>query len=104
MDSSSNVETIDLAQSTSDAQTSSSNDNKMSCTIKAKIGRCGLEQYYEDFKEYFTGDYKGKTSATCTLCKEVVWHLKNSTSNYSRHLQRLLNVILICWTKYFKFI
>jgi hypothetical protein len=30
--------------------------------------------------------------------------LKNSTSNYSRHLQRLLNVILICWTKYFKFI
>jgi hypothetical protein len=96
MDSSSNVETIDLAQSTSDAQTSSSNDNKMSCTIKAKIGRCGLEQYYEDFKEYFTGDYKGKTSATCTLCKEVVWHLKNSTSNYSRHLQRLLNVILIC--------
>ncbi|CAF1436072.1 unnamed protein product, partial [Didymodactylos carnosus] len=51
-------------------------------------GRHGLEQHYDDFKEYNVGDLKGKTSATCTICKETVWHLKSSTSNYSRHLQR----------------
>jgi hypothetical protein len=88
MDSSPDVATIDLTVPSSDAQTNSSKDDKVSCTIKTKIGRCGLEEYYEDFKEYLTGDLKGKTSATCILCKETVWHLKNSTSNYSRHLQR----------------
>jgi hypothetical protein len=86
--SNTNTTTIDLTLSTSDTGASSSNDNKLSFTIKTKIGRHGLEQYFEDFKEYLTGDYKGKTSATCTLCKEVVWHLKTATSNYSRHLQR----------------
>jgi hypothetical protein len=44
------VTTIDLTVPSSDAQTSSSNDDKVSCTIKTKIGRHGLEQYYEDFK------------------------------------------------------
>jgi hypothetical protein len=50
MASSSDVTTIDLTIPTSDAQTSSSNDDK-SCTVKTKIVRQGLEQYYEDFKE-----------------------------------------------------
>ncbi|CAF3334021.1 unnamed protein product [Rotaria sp. Silwood2] len=88
MDSSSDITTIDLTPSTSDTQTSSSNNDKSSCTVKTKIGRHGLEQYYDDFKEYTAGDMKGKTSAICTLCKDIVWHVKASTSNYSRHLQR----------------
>jgi hypothetical protein len=88
MDSSSDIIIIELTLPTTDAQTTSSSDDKMSCTVKTKIGRHGLEQYYENFKEYIAGDLKGKTSATCILCKETVWHVKNATSNYCRHLQR----------------
>ncbi len=95
MDSSSDVATMDLTAPPSDTQTSSSNDDKISCTIKTKIGRHGLEQHYEDFKEYLTGDLKGKTSAPCILCKETVWHLKNSTSNYSRHFNVSIKLNLI---------
>ncbi|CAF1558903.1 unnamed protein product [Rotaria sordida] len=71
----------------------------MSYTVKTKIGRHGLEQYYEDFKEYITGDLKGKTSATCILCKEIVWHVKNSTSNYCHHLQRKHKAEYDLWSK-----
>jgi hypothetical protein len=84
--------------SSSDAQTSSSNDDKASCTIKTKIGRHGLEQYYKGFKEYLTGDLKGKISATCILCKKTVWHVKNSTSNYSRHLQHKHKARFYLWS------
>ncbi|CAF1276570.1 unnamed protein product [Rotaria sordida] len=99
MDSSSNITTIDLTLPTADAQTSSSNDDKISCTVKTKIGRHGLEQYYEDFKEYNAGDLKGKTSAICILCKEMVWHVKGSTSNYYRHLQRKHKPEYDLWSK-----
>ncbi|CAF1416363.1 unnamed protein product [Rotaria sordida] len=99
MDSSSDVATIDLTLPTSDTQISSSNDDKMSCIVKTKIGRHGLEQYYEDFKEYIAGDLKGKTSATCILCKETVWDVKNSTSNYCRHLQRKHKAEYDLWSK-----
>ncbi len=88
MDSSSNTSTIDLTLSSSDVEMSSPKSIKSPNTTKAKIGRHGLEQYYYDFKEYTAGDLKGKTSAICAICKETVWHLKASTSNYSRHLQR----------------
>ena len=98
MDSSSDITTIDLTLPTANTQTSSSNDNKISSTVKAKIGRYGLEQYYEDFKEYNDGDLKGKTSAMCILCKELVWHVKNSTSNYSRHLQRNHKIEYDLWS------
>ncbi|CAF5059395.1 unnamed protein product, partial [Rotaria magnacalcarata] len=59
----------------------------------------GLEKYLENFKEYIAGDSKRKTSATCILCKEIVWHLKNATSNYSRHLQRKHKVEFDSWSK-----
>ncbi|CAF1432904.1 unnamed protein product [Adineta ricciae] len=49
---------------------------KSASTPKAKIGR-------QD-----EGENAGKTSTICVLCNEVIWHLKNATSNYSRHLQR----------------
>jgi hypothetical protein len=88
MESSSDISTIDMTVPTSDAETNSSNYNKMFCMLKTKIGRHGFEQYFENFKEYITGNLKGKTSAICILCKEIVWHLKHSTSNYRRHLQR----------------
>jgi PP-loop superfamily ATP-utilizing enzyme len=88
MDSSSNASTIDLTLSSSDVEMSSPKSIKSPNIAKAKIGRHGLEQYYTDFKEYTAGDFKGKTSARCTICKETVWHLKASTSNYSRHRQR----------------
>ena len=70
----------------------------MSVTIKTKIGRNGLEKYFNDFKEYLTGEHKGKTSATCSLCQEVVWHMKNVTSNYNRHLQRKHKTEFEEWT------
>ncbi|CAM4986420.1 unnamed protein product, partial [Rotaria socialis] len=88
MDSSSDIKTIDLISSTSDKRESSFNYDKSSFTIKMKIGRHGLEQYYDDLKEYTAGDMKGKTSVTCILCKDIVWLVKTSTSNYGRHLQR----------------
>ncbi len=99
MDASSDVTTIGLTLPTSDAQTSSSNDDKMSCIVKTKIGRPSLERYFEDFKEYISGGLKGKTSATCILCKEIVWHVKNSTSNYCRHLQRKHKPEYDLWSK-----
>ncbi|CAF1396264.1 unnamed protein product [Rotaria magnacalcarata] len=63
------------------------------------MGGKGLEKYLENFKEYIAGDSKRKTSATCILCKEIVWHLKNATSNYSRHLQRKHKVEFDSWSK-----
>jgi hypothetical protein len=99
MDSSSNVATVDLTLPASDPQTSSSNDGKISFTVKAKIGRHGLEQHFEDFKEYNEGDLKGKTSAICIICKEQIWHVKASTSNYSRHLQRKHKIEYDLWSK-----
>ena len=48
---------------------------------KNKISRQGLEQYFKNFKEYTAGEHKGKTSATCKLCEETVWHLRHATSN-----------------------
>lgn len=99
--SSSNTIFIDLSLPTSDAQLSSPrDDNKVlvTCATKTKIGRQGLEQYFDDFKEYIVGNHKGKTSATCVLCKEMVWHVKNVTSNYSRHLQRKHKLEFDMWT------
>ena len=61
---------------------------KISFTLKTKIGRHDLEQYYEDFKKRSTCDLKDKTSTACVLCTETIWHVKNSTSHYSRLLQR----------------
>ncbi|CAM2728341.1 unnamed protein product [Rotaria socialis] len=75
MNSSFNGSTIDLTLSTTDLETRFSDD------------------------EYIAGDSKGKTSATCILCKETVWHLKNATSNYSRHLQREHKVEFDSWSK-----
>ncbi|CAF1621781.1 unnamed protein product [Adineta ricciae] len=88
MDSSPTASTIELTLPSRSRETDSSKDDKLPGVTRAKIGRQGLERYYNDFKEYTTGDLKGKTSARCALCKEQVWHVKNSTSNYSRHLQR----------------
>jgi hypothetical protein len=99
MDASSDVTTIDLTLPTSDAQTSSSNDDRMSCIVKTKIGRHSLERYFEDFKEYISGVLKCKTSATCILYKEIVWHVKNSTSNYCRHSQRKHKAEYDLWSK-----
>ncbi|CAF3892783.1 unnamed protein product, partial [Rotaria sp. Silwood1] len=79
MDSSSDVKTIALTLLISGAQIRAPNDEKMSCIVKTKIGRHGLE--------HIVGDLKDKTFATCILCKETLWHVKNSTSNYWRHLQ-----------------
>ena len=82
---------IDQGSPSSNAPASLANDSinlSTSDTCKAKIGRKGLEKYFNDFKEYLTGEHKGKTSATCSLCKEVVWHIRHVTSNYIRHLQR----------------
>ncbi|CAF1561022.1 unnamed protein product, partial [Adineta steineri] len=75
MNSSFNGSTIDLTLSTTDLETRFSDD------------------------EYIAGDSKGKTSDTCILCKETVWHLKNATSNYSRHLQRDHKVEFDSWSK-----
>ena len=58
-----------------------------------------VEKYFENFKEYIVGDNNGKTSATCILCKEIVWHLKYTISNYSRHLQRKHKVEFDLWSK-----
>lgn len=88
MNSSSIASRIEVALSPSSEETRTSENSIRSEVMKVKIGRQGLERYYNDFKEYLTGDLKGKTSAICAICKEQVWHLKNSTSNYSRHLQR----------------
>lgn len=99
MNTSATTTTIDLTLPTTNAQTSSPNDNKISSTVKTKIGRHGLEDYYEEFKEYKEGDLKAKTSAMCLLCKELVWHVKNSTSNYSRHLQRKHNAEYKLWSQ-----
>jgi hypothetical protein len=103
MASSSDTIFIDLSQPTPDVQPSSTTDDNMilaqtSCTPKTKIGRQGLEQYFNDFKEYIGGEHQGKTSAICALCKEVVWHVKNVTSNYSRHLQRKHKPEFDVWT------
>ena len=70
MDSSPNTSTIDLTVSSPDVEMSSPKNITSSNTTKAKIGRQGLEQYYSDFKEYIDGDLKGKTSATCILCRD----------------------------------
>lgn len=81
----------DQGSPSSNAPTSPANDsNQLTASVacKAKIGRKGLEKYFNDFKEYLSGEHKGKTSASCSLCKEVVWHMRHVTSNYSRHLQR----------------
>jgi hypothetical protein len=88
MDPLPNAPTIDLTLPSPIEKASSSNGGTLSVVAKAKIGRHGLERYYENFTEHTAGDMKGKTSATCILCKELVWHLKHSTTNYSRHLQR----------------
>ena len=68
----------------------SDNPSQLAASVvsKSKIGRNGLEKYYKDIREYLTGENKGKTSAVCSLCDDTVWHMKNVTSNYSRHLQR----------------
>ncbi|CAF2761053.1 unnamed protein product [Rotaria sp. Silwood2] len=99
MNSSSDVTTIDLTLPTSDGQIKSSDDDKMSFTVKTKIGRHGLEQYVEGFKEYIAGDLKGKTSVTCILYKVTVWRVKNPTSNYCRHLQRKHKAEYDLWSK-----
>ena len=65
---------IDLTLSIPDRETSFTDDDKTSSLIKTKIDRKGPEKYFENFKEHITGDNKGKTSATCILCKEIVWH------------------------------
>lgn len=98
MDSPTSATTIDLTLPASDAPMCPPNVDKAFSSPKTKIGWHSLEQYYKDFKEYLTGDHKGKTSATCILCKETVWHLKNSTSNYSRHLQRKHKVEYDLWS------
>ena len=99
MDSPTTATTIDLTLSSSDAEMCSSNDNNTSSATKTKIGRHGLERHYKDFKEYLTGDLIGKISATCVLCNETVWHLKNSTSNYGRHLQRKHKAEFDLWSE-----
>ena len=96
---------IDLSVPTSDVQPSSISDDNTTqvCgTPKAKTGRQGLEQYFNDFKDYIGGDHQGKTSAICTLCREMVWHVKNVTSNYSRHLQRKHKSEFEAWTAFVK--
>ncbi|CAF1531206.1 unnamed protein product [Adineta ricciae] len=101
MASSSDTMLIDLPLSTYDGQSSPSIDGNMaeaSCTTKTKIGGQGLERYFNDFKEYIRGEQQGKTSAICALCKEMVWHVKNVTSNYSRHLQRKHKPEFDVWT------
>jgi hypothetical protein len=52
MDSSPNTSTIDLTVSLPDVEMSSPKSIKSPNTTKAKIGRQGLEEYYNDFKEY----------------------------------------------------
>ena len=82
---------IDQGSSSCNALTSPPNDSNnltKSVACKANIGRKGLEKYFNDFKEYLTGEHKGKTSAICSSCTEIVWHMRHVTSNYSRHLQR----------------
>ena len=74
MESSIDIPTIDLTLSTSNSQievVTTENDETFSI-VKHKIGRQGLEQYFKNFKEYITGEHKGKTSATCQLCEETV--------------------------------
>ena len=74
MESSIDIQTIDLTLSTSNSQievVTTENDETFSI-IKHKSGRQDLEQYFKNFKEYITGEYKGKTSATCKLCEETV--------------------------------
>jgi hypothetical protein len=99
MDSPSDATTIDLTHPASDTRANSSNDDKPSSAVKKKIGRHGLEKYFENFTEYIAGNLKGKTSAVCITCKEVVWHVKNATSNYSRHLQRNHKAEYGLWSK-----
>ena len=74
-----NESTIDLILATTDIEMSFTDDDKILFLIKTKIGRKGLEKYFENFKKYLTRDNKGKTSATCILCKEIVWRLKYAT-------------------------
>jgi hypothetical protein len=88
MNSSPNSPEIDLTVPSSSKEADLSTDEKMPVTAKFKIGRYGIERYYANFKEHNVGDLKGKTSATCVLCKDQVWHVKQSTTNYSRHLKR----------------
>ena len=93
--------TIDLTLLTSDAQiemVTADPDDTFSMT-KIKIGRQDVEQYFKNFKEYSTEEHKGKTSATCILCKETVWHLKDSTANCSRHIQRKHKTEFELWSK-----
>ena len=90
---------IDLTVSASDAETSFTNNENTLCLIKIRIGGKGLEKYFENYKEYIAGDNKGKTSATCILCKEIVWRLKNATSNYIRHLKRKHKTEFETWSK-----
>ena len=93
MASPTNENEITIIQTSSSCNTLASTSDKSnnpgtSFASKPKIGRNGLERYFHEFKEYLTGEHKGKTSAVCSLCKEMVWHTKNVTSNYGRHLQR----------------
>mgnify|MGYP006897109283 CR=1 FL=1 len=90
---------IDLTVSASDAETSFTNNENTLCLIKTTIGGKGLEKYFENYKEYIAGDNKGKTSATCIIYKEIVWHLKNATSNYIRHLKRKHKTEFETWSK-----
>ena len=50
--------------------------------VRNKIGRHDPQQCFKNFKEYITGEHKGKTSANCKLFQETLWHLRHATSNY----------------------
>ena len=77
-ESSIDISTIDLTLSTCDSQieiATTENDETFSI-VKNKIDRQDLEQYFKNFKEYITGEHKGKTSATCKLCERNCMALK----------------------------
>ena len=84
MECSIDTPTIGLTSSTCDSQikiATTENDETFSI-VRNKIGRHGLQQYFKNFKEYITGEHKGKTSPTCKLFEETLWHLRHATSNH----------------------
>ena len=84
METSIDTPTIGLTSSTCDSQieiATTENDETFSIA-RYKIGCHGLQQYFKNFKEYITGEHKGKISPTCKLVEETLWHLRQLTSNY----------------------
>ncbi|CAF5213985.1 unnamed protein product, partial [Rotaria magnacalcarata] len=99
-DSSSDITTVDLTPSILDTQTSTYPIiPKSRLELKQKLVDTVLNMHCDDFKEYIAGDMKSKTFATCNLRKDIVWHVKVSTSNYNRHLQRRNKAEYVLWSQ-----